>query len=787
MAQGSSNPTSNLQKVAGTAVDTNTGNASAGTQRVVLATNQPAVPVTGNFYQGTQPVSGTFWQTTQPVSGTFWQATQPVSGPLTDAQLRAATVPVSGTVTVAQATAANLNATVTGTIELGATSLAALENISVTVPGTVDLGTISLNALESITVVSGTPGNFQIRGYGAVTTAAPTYTTGTDNALSLNTSGGLRVDGSGVTQPVSGTFWQTTQPVSGPLTDTQLRASAVPITGTLTNLSQLGGTAISMNTGVRDAGTQRVTIATNDVVPVTGTFWQTTQPVSIASMPSTPVTGTFYQATQPVSIASMPSTPVTGTFWQTTQPVSQTLGSAATRWYTQLSDGTNSPAIKAASTAAAATDPALVVAISPNNTVGVTGTFYQATQPVSIAASVAVTGPLTDTQLRASAVPITGTLTNLSQLGGTAISMNTGVRDAGTQRVTIATNDVVPVTGTFYQATQPVSIASMPSTPVTGTFYQATQPVSIASMPSTPVTGTFWQATQPVSGTVTAAQATPASLQMTATQAVGSAATRWYTQISDGTNSPAIKAASTAAAAADPALVVAISPNNTVPVSLASVPTHGVTGTFWQATQPVSIAAMPSTPVTGTFWQTTQPVSIATMPTTAVTIAAMPSTPVTGTFWQATQPVSIASMPSTPVTGTFWQATQPVSGTVSVNALPAGSNTIGNVGVVGNNTSTTTAYAASLTIKAGSGALYLLNGFNSKTSGQFIQIHNTTAQPANGVVPVVLFYVPANSNFSFDFGIYGRAFSTGIFVINSSTGPTLTPGSSDCWFDATYK
>lgn len=72
-----------------------------------------------------------------------------------------------------------------------------------------------------------------------------------------------------------------------------------------------------------------------------------------------------------------------------------------------------------------------------------------------------------------------------------------------------------PVSGTFYQTTQPVSIATMPSTPVTGTFWQATQPVSgtfwqttqpvsIATMPSTPVTGTFWQATQPVSGTVTA-------------------------------------------------------------------------------------------------------------------------------------------------------------------------------------------------------------------------------------------------------------------------------------------
>lgn len=42
--------------------------------------------------------------------------------------------------------------------------------------------------------------------------------------------------------------------------------------------------------------------------------------------------------------------------------------------------------------------------------------------------------------------------------------------------------------------------------PVSGSFFQATQPVSIASMPTTPVTGTFWQATQPVSGPLTDTQ-----------------------------------------------------------------------------------------------------------------------------------------------------------------------------------------------------------------------------------------------------------------------------------------
>lgn len=55
-------------------------------------------------------------------------------------------------------------------------------------------------------------------------------------------SGRIPTDGSGVTQPVSGTFWQATQPVSGAvsvsnmvaqgLTDAQLRATALPVSGT---------------------------------------------------------------------------------------------------------------------------------------------------------------------------------------------------------------------------------------------------------------------------------------------------------------------------------------------------------------------------------------------------------------------------------------------------------------------------------------------------------------------------------------------------------------------------
>ena len=65
-------------------------------------------------------------------------------------------------------------------------------------------------------------------------------------------------------------------------------------------------------TGTFFQTTQPVSLATAPTTPVTGTFFQTTQPVSLATAPTTPVTGTFYQATQPVS----------GTFYQATQPVS---------------------------------------------------------------------------------------------------------------------------------------------------------------------------------------------------------------------------------------------------------------------------------------------------------------------------------------------------------------------------------------------------------------------------------------------------------------------------------
>ena len=82
----------------------------------------------------------------------------------------------------------------------------------------------------------------------------------------------------------------------------------------------------------------------------------------------------------------------------------------------------------------------------------------------------------------------------------------------------------------------------------------------------------------PISGTVTANQGTANTL-----------ANAWSTKITDATNGPAaVKAASTAAVATDPALVVAVSPNNIVSSLSGDVTTTGALGVLNAAVQVVT-------------------------------------------------------------------------------------------------------------------------------------------------------------------------------------------------------
>jgi hypothetical protein len=228
------------------------------------------VPVSGIFWQATQPVSGTVtsnqggapwtvkpdgtaWTMTStsanvnvsnasiPVTGTFWQATQPVSGTVTANQGGTWNITnVSGTVSLPTGASTSANQPTnaaqgsttsgqTGNLAMGAVTTG---NPTYTTAQTSPLSLDTSGALR-VNVIAGSGGGGTSSSFGsafpATGTAAggeylstpPTLTNGQMVALQTNVSGALKVDGSAVTQPVSGTFWQTTQPVSGTVTANQ--------------------------------------------------------------------------------------------------------------------------------------------------------------------------------------------------------------------------------------------------------------------------------------------------------------------------------------------------------------------------------------------------------------------------------------------------------------------------------------------------------------------------------------------------------------------------------------
>lgn len=87
---------------------------------------------------------------------------------------------------------------------------------------------------------------------GAVTTAAPSYTTAQTSPLSLTTTGALRTDASASTQPVSGTV--TANQGTSPWVN---------------NVTQFGGTNLSTGTGASGTGIPRVTVANDSNILAT--------------------------------------------------------------------------------------------------------------------------------------------------------------------------------------------------------------------------------------------------------------------------------------------------------------------------------------------------------------------------------------------------------------------------------------------------------------------------------------------------------------------------------------
>ncbi len=179
----------------------------------------------------------------------------------------------------------------------------------------------------------------------------------------------------------------------------------------------------------------------------------------------------------------------------------------------------------------------------------------------------------------------------------------------------------------------------------------------------------------------------------------------------------------------------------------------------------------------------------------SVNISNFPATqPVSGTVTVAQANAANLNATVTGNVSASQSGTWNIGSITTLPALPTGANTIGavisspNSGLTHSlSNANTTAYAASIIAKASAGVLYMITGFNSRASGQFIQLHDSATLPADASVPKLIFYVEAKSNFALDLGKYGRYFTTGIVICNSSTGPTKTIGAADCWFDVQYK
>lgn len=168
---------------------------------------------------------------------------------------------------------------------------------------------------------------------------------------------------------------------------------------------------------------------------------------------------------------------------------------------------------------AIALDAATLAALESVTAVGPLTDAELRALPVVVSGSVTASGPATDAQLRATPLPISGTVTaNLGTIDGAA----TAARQPALGTAGTPSADVLSVQGIASGTPQPVSDASGSltvdapvGTPVfvrlsDGTTAIATLPVSgpltdaQLRAVAVPVSGTFWQATQPVSGSVTA-------------------------------------------------------------------------------------------------------------------------------------------------------------------------------------------------------------------------------------------------------------------------------------------
>lgn len=450
--------------------------------------------------------------------------------------------------------------------------------------------------------------------------------------------------------------------------------------------------------------------------------------------------------------------------------------------------------------------------------VPVSGVFYQATQPVSF-----TWAGLTNTELRASAVAISaaslplpsdaatqttlaavlGALGSPLQAGGTIGNTTFGAAQSGAWTVTADAGS-----GTFAISASALPLPAGASTEATVAGLLTNTQLRAAAVPvsgTVAVTGTFWQDTQPVSAAslpLPSGAATEATLAATG-QTFDAAAvlTAIATMIAgvrrDADASPVsadgdvhpfvfneygrLKVASQPALYT-PTVGTVTANGQTVPIAceqFSNLMVH-CTGTF--ATVNCTFeGSLNSTNGTDGNWFTVQAIrsNANTIETTTGNLSAAPAyaweLSVNALKWFRIRATAYTSgtqtwtmIPGTyatePIPGAQISGTQPVSGTVSATNTPV-TPTQSFV----NSAATTNATS----VKATAGTVWSINVTNTNAAARYLKLYNKASAPTVGTdVPVLTVPIPALGAYKVDGGSNGIRFGTGIAL-------AITTGAAD--------
>lgn len=235
----------------------------------------------------------------------------------------------------------------------------------------------------------------------------------------------VKVDGSAVTQPVSGTVTTT------------------PPTNASTNIAQVGGAALSEGQKAMAASVPVVIASDQSAVPISGTV--TTTPPANASTNLAQVGGSAISEGQKAMAASLPvviasdqsAVPVSGTV--TTSPPANASTNVAQFGGSAVVTGTgNGGAGIPRITVSADSFPAALLDATFTTRINTQGQKAMAASTPVVLASDQSSIPVTTT-------PPANATENVTQFGGTNVSTGTGISGAGIPRVTVS-SDSFPAT-----------------------------------------------------------------------------------------------------------------------------------------------------------------------------------------------------------------------------------------------------------------------------------------------------------------------------------------------------